>query len=76
MYVFLRQNVYVKLNHILTEATKLIDSGHYASQHIQQVRLRAGPGFCPGYTDSVGQSYPNLGVIMFLVVPDVCVVVR
>ena len=31
------QNVYVKLNHTLTEATKLIDNGHYASQHVQQV---------------------------------------
>ncbi|XP_037067885.1 triple functional domain protein-like [Pollicipes pollicipes] len=33
-------NVYVNLNRILTEATKLIDSGHYASQHIQQVASR------------------------------------
>ncbi|XP_043215264.1 kalirin-like isoform X2 [Amphibalanus amphitrite] len=33
-------NVYVDMNHILSEATKLIDNGHYASQHIQQVAAR------------------------------------
>ncbi|CAG0901712.1 unnamed protein product, partial [Darwinula stevensoni] len=30
-------NVYVNINRILTVATRLIDTGHYASQHIQMV---------------------------------------
>ncbi|KAK3932143.1 Triple functional domain protein [Frankliniella fusca] len=33
-------NVYVNINHILTVATRLIESNHYASQHVRAVAAR------------------------------------
>jgi hypothetical protein len=34
------QNVYVNINRILTVASRLVDTGHYAARHIEQVAGR------------------------------------
>lgn len=34
------QNVYVNINHILSVASRLIESNHYASQHVRAVAAR------------------------------------
>ena len=39
-FFFYFQNVYVNINRILTVASRLIDSSHYAAQHIRTVAAR------------------------------------